>query len=72
MTKIQRNHRNTMPGKVSNVTTARPISYQKQKSTNEMQQQTSNAKESDITQNSRRSLKNSWIDWGDSKGLPQL
>ena len=49
MTKNQRNHRNTAPGKVNNVTTARPISHQKQQpSSNEMQQQTSDAKESNI------------------------
>ena len=50
MTRNQRNHRNTTPGKVSNVTTARPISQQKQPSTNEMQQQTSDAKESTLIQ----------------------
>ena len=47
MTKNQGNHRNTTPGKVSNVTKARPISHQKQPSINEMQQQTSDAKELD-------------------------
>ena len=57
MAKNQRNHRNTTPGKVSNIKTARPISHQKEQSTNEMQQQTSEAKESKF-KNSKRSLKN--------------
>lgn len=50
MTKNQSNHRNTTPGKVSNVTTARPTSYQKQQSSNKNQHQTRDAKESDIIQ----------------------
>ena len=46
---IKPNHRNTTPGKVSSITTARPISHQKkQASTNEMQQQASDAKESNV------------------------
>ena len=46
MTKNQRNHRNTTPAKVSNVATARPVSHhQKRPSSNDMQQQTSDAKE---------------------------
>ena len=54
MTKNQRNHRNTTPGKVNKVTTVRPISHQKQPSTNEMQQQTSNAKESNLIQKQQK------------------
>ena len=47
--KNQRSHRNTTLGKVSNVETARPITHQKQQlSRNETQQQTSDAKESNI------------------------
>ena len=48
MTKNQRNHRNTTPAKVSNATTARPISHQKQPSSSGMQQQNSDAKDSNI------------------------
>ena len=48
MTKNQGNHRNTTPAKVSNIATARPISHQKQPSSNDMQQQTSNPKELNI------------------------
>ena len=48
MTKNQRNHRNTTPAKVSNVTIARPISHKKQPSSNDMQQKNSDAKESNI------------------------
>ena len=54
MTKSQRNHRNATPGKVSNVTKARSISYQKQPSSIEMQQQISNATESDIIQKQQK------------------
>ena len=56
MTKNQRNHRKTTPRKVSNVITARPISYQKQPSTNEMQQQTSDAKESNLIQKQQKTI----------------
>ena len=44
----QRNYGNATPTKVKNVTTARSISHQKQPSSNEMQQQTGYAKESNI------------------------
>ena len=54
MTKNQRNHRNTTIGKVSNITTPRPISHQKQPSANEMQQQTSDPKESNLTQKQQK------------------
>ena len=54
MNKNQRNPRNTTPAKVSNVITARPISHQKQPLSNEMQQQTSNAKESNIIQKQQK------------------
>ena len=54
MTKNHKNHRNTTSGKVSNITTARPISHQKQPSTNEMQQQTSDAKESNLIQKQQK------------------
>ena len=54
MTKNHGNHRNTTPGKVSNVTKARPISHQKQPSINEMQQQTSDAKESNLIQTQQK------------------
>ena len=55
MTKNQRNQRNTTPGKVSNKRTARPVSHQKkQPSTNQMQQQTSNTKESNLIQKQQK------------------
>ena len=55
MTKNQRNHRNTTPAKVSNVTTARPISHhQKQPSSNDMQQQTSDAKELNVIEKQQK------------------
>ena len=54
MIKNQRNHRNTTIGKVNNVATARPISHQKQPSTNEMQQQTSDPKESNLIQKQQK------------------
>ena len=54
MTKNQRNHINTTLGKVNNVTTARPISHQKQPSSSEKQQQTSNANESYIIQKQQK------------------
>ena len=54
MIKNQRNHRNTTIGKVSNITTPRPISHQKQPSANEMQQQTSDPKESNLTQKQQK------------------
>ena len=54
MTKNQRNHKNATPGKVSKVTTVRPISHQKQPSTNEMQQQTSAAKELNLIQKQQK------------------
>ena len=44
MTKSQRNHRNTTTGKVSNVTTAKPVFLQKQSWSNEKQQQASDVK----------------------------
>ena len=57
MTKNQKNHRSTTPGKLSNVATARPISLQKQpSSTNEMQQQSSNAKESNLIQKQQKTF----------------
>ena len=46
----------TTPGKVSNVTTARPISHQKQPSTNEIQQQTSDAKVSNLIQKQEKTI----------------
>ena len=55
MTKNQRNHRNTTPGKVGNVTTAKSISHQKQQpSSNEMQQQNSDTKESNMTKKQQK------------------
>ena len=54
MTKNQRNHRITTIGKVSNITTPRPISHQKQPSASEMQQQTSDPKESNLTQKQQK------------------
>ena len=55
MTKNQRNHRNTTPTKVSNVTTATPISHhQKQSSSNDMQQQTSDAKELNVIEKQQK------------------
>ena len=55
MTKNQRNHRNTTPAKVSNVPTARPISHhQKQPSSNDMQQQTSDAKELNVIEKQQK------------------
>ena len=56
MTKNQRNHRNTRPVKVSNAKTARPISHQKQPSTTEIQQQTSNVKESNLIQKQQKTI----------------
>ena len=54
MTKNQRNDRNTTPGKVTNVAIARSISLQKQSSSNKMQQQTEDVKESDIIQKQQK------------------
>ena len=56
MTKNKRNHRSTTSGKVSNIATTRPISHQKQPSTNEMQQQTSDAKESNLIQKQQKTI----------------
>ena len=56
MTKNQRNHRKTTPRKVNNVITAIPISHQKLPSTNEMQQQTSDAKESNLIQKQQKTI----------------
>ena len=54
MTKNQRNDRNITPGKVTNVAIARSISLQKQSSSNKMQQQTEDVKESDIIQKQQK------------------